>query len=190
MLRIGSQGRCAHGAVLSADRRRRRPRPRDGGHPRAEGGPPARNRRLRGRGRPGDPSPDRAAPALQRPGADRARGREGGVVALGRMSREPSAWMIRQVRYRDRECRFPGCGTRRFTEARHVRWWRHGGRTDLDNLLLICSFHHRLVHEHGWSVKRDPDGTVRWFRPDGTRHRAGPSPGAYADELVLLTAAG
>jgi hypothetical protein len=102
----------------------------------------------------------------------------GNVLGLGRTTREPSAWMVRQVRYRDRECRFPGCGARRFTEAHHVRFWRHGGRTDLDNLLLICSFHHRLVHEYAWSVKRDADGTVRWFRSDGTRYRAGPSPGA------------
>ncbi len=114
----------------------------------------------------------------------------GTVIGLGRITREPPAWMLRQVRYRDRECRFPGCGTRRFTEAHHVRWWRHGGRTDLDNLLLICSFHHRLVHEHGWSVKRDPDGTIRWFRPDGAGYRAGPSPGADADERGLRAAAG
>jgi hypothetical protein len=114
----------------------------------------------------------------------------GNVLGLGRTSREPSAWMLRQVRYRDRECRFPGCGARRFTQAHHVVWWRHGGRTDLDNLLLICSFHHRLVHEHGWSVKRDPDGTVRWFLPGGALYRAGPSPGADADHEVVLTAAG
>jgi hypothetical protein len=73
----------------------------------------------------------------------------GDVVGLGPHLREPPAWMLRQVRYRDRECRFPGCGARRFTEAHHVRWWRHGGRTSLENLLAICSFHHRLVHEHG-----------------------------------------
>lgn len=73
----------------------------------------------------------------------------GGVLGFGRMSREPSRWMIRQIRYRDRECRFPGCGARRFTEAHHLRWWRHGGRTELDNLLLICSFHHRLVPSTG-----------------------------------------
>jgi predicted restriction endonuclease len=47
--------------------------------------------------------------------------------------------MVRQIRYRDRGCRFPGCGTAAFTQAHHIRWWRHGGRTDLDNLLLICS---------------------------------------------------
>lgn len=101
----------------------------------------------------------------------------GDVVALGRQRREPSPWMVRQIRYRDRECRFPGCGARAFTEAHHVRFWRHGGRTDLDNLVLICSFHHRLVHEHGWWLMRNSDGDVQWFRPDGRRYRAGPSPG-------------
>jgi hypothetical protein len=104
----------------------------------------------------------------------------GEVVALGRMQREPPAWMLRQVRHRDRGCVFPGCGTRAFTEAHHVRWWRHGGRTELGNLALICSFHHRLVHEHGWGLTRDPVGEVGWFRPDGTRYRAGPSPGVEA----------
>lgn len=101
----------------------------------------------------------------------------GNVIRLGRMRREPSAWMLRQVRYRDRGCRFPGCGARAFTEAHHIRWWRHGGRTDLDNLVLICSFHHRLVHEHGWSLGRDREGEIRWFHPGGSRYRAGPSPG-------------
>jgi hypothetical protein len=122
--------------------------------------------------------------------------RAGNALGLGRMSREPPAWMARQVRYRDRGCRFPGCGTRAFTEAHHVRWWRNGGRTDLANLLLICSFHHRLVHEHGWSVRRDPDGALQWFRPDGIRYQAGPSPGAdppspvapTEEELLLATA--
>ena len=100
----------------------------------------------------------------------------GNPLGLGRTSREPSAWMMRQLRYRDHECLFPGCGARRFTQAHHIRWWRHGGPTDLDNLLLVCTFHHKVVHEYGWAVKRDAIGTVRWFHPDGTRYRAGPSP--------------
>ena len=97
------------------------------------------------------------------------------VVAIGRTSRRPPAWMLRQVRYRDRGCRFPGCGTRAFTEAHHVVWWARGGTAELDNLLLLCSFHHRLVHELGWTVRLDR-GRVRWWRPDGTRYRAGPAP--------------
>ncbi len=97
-------------------------------------------------------------------------------VRLGRMRREPPAWMIRQLKYRDIECRFPGCGTRRFTQAHHIRWREHGGPTDLENLLLVCTFHHRLVHEHGWGVRREADGAVRWFRPGGSPYRAGPAP--------------
>jgi len=83
--------------------------------------------------------------------------------------------MVRQIRHRDGECRFPGCGSRRFTQAHHIVWWSKGGRTDLANLVLICSFHHKLVHEHGWSLTRDgADGVVRWLRADGTGYRAGP----------------
>ena len=84
--------------------------------------------------------------------------------------------MMRQLRYRDKECRFPGCGARRFTQAHHVVWWEHGGPTDLDNLVLVCTFHHKLVHEYGWAVRRDPDGTVRWFRSDGSWYHPGPGP--------------
>jgi hypothetical protein len=105
----------------------------------------------------------------------------GQVVRLGRIMREPPAWMVRQLRYLDRECRFPGCGSRRFTQAHHVTWWEKGGRTDLENLVLICSFHHKLVHEYGWRLIRERDGIVRWFHPDGTRYRAGPGPRAGPD---------
>jgi hypothetical protein len=100
----------------------------------------------------------------------------GNPVRLGRITREPPAWMLRQLRYRDRECTFPGCGARRFTQAHHILWWERGGATDLDNLLLVCSFHHKLVHEHGWAVRWEGDGPALWFRPDGTSYRAGPGP--------------
>jgi hypothetical protein len=67
----------------------------------------------------------------------------------------------------------PQSGSALMAWARHVSC---AGRTELDNLLLICSFHHRLVHEHGWSVKRSRDGMVRWFDAAGVRYPAGPSP--------------
>ncbi len=94
----------------------------------------------------------------------------GEPLRLGRLTREPSAAMMRQLRYRDVECRFPGCGARRFTQAHHVVWWGDGGQTDLDNLVLVCFFHHRLVHEHGWRVQRDAGGRLRWLRPNGAIH--------------------
>jgi len=109
----------------------------------------------------------------------------GEPIRLGRASREPSASMLRLLRHRDSGCVFPGCGSTAFTHAHHLRWWSGGGKTDLDNLALVCTFHHRLVHEHGWRIERT-GGRVRWFRPDGTRHRAGPGPpeDATATDLV------
>jgi hypothetical protein len=114
----------------------------------------------------------------------------GNAVGLGRSSREPSAAMMRQLRHRDQECRFPGCGARRFTEAHHIEWWSRGGRTDLENLVLACTFHHKLVHEHGWSLARDPDNSVRWYRPDGVRYRAGPAPPSVSEPQLALAGAG
>jgi uncharacterized protein DUF222/HNH endonuclease len=116
----------------------------------------------------------------------------GEPLRLGRMSREPSAQMMRQLRYRDSQCRFPGCGSRRFTQAHHIVWWNRGGPTDLENLLLICTFHHKLVHEYGWAVRREEDGTSRWFHPDGTRYYSGPAPpreraDGIVDEMVDVT---
>jgi hypothetical protein len=99
---------------------------------------------------------------------------DGTIAGVGQRIREPSPALMRQLRHRDQECAFPGCGARRFTHAHHIDWWSHGGRTDLDNLVLICGHHHRLVHEHGWRVERDPGGDLSWFRPDGTGYRAGP----------------
>jgi hypothetical protein len=92
----------------------------------------------------------------------------GAPVGIGRVSRVVPVRLARLVRHRDGGCRFPGCGARAFTEAHHIVWWRHGGPTDLDNLVLLCSFHHRLVHEHGWSLHASPGGALVWLDPRGT----------------------
>jgi hypothetical protein len=100
--------------------------------------------------------------------------RDGSVHSIGPATRDPSASMMRQLRYRDDTCRFPGCDARRFTQAHHIEWWSKGGKTELENLLLLCRFHHVLVHDDGWSVSRTDDGEIRWSRPSGVRYRAGP----------------
>ena len=51
----------------------------------------------------------------------------GWVKGLGRSSRDPSPQMLRALRRRDLGCRFPGCGTRAFTKAHHIRWWTRQG---------------------------------------------------------------
>ena len=97
---------------------------------------------------------------------------------------------MRALRYRDSGCRFPACGNQRFTHAHHLVWWGDGGRTDLDNLLLLCTFHHKLVHELGWTVRRRADGTVEWRDPGGQPYRAGPAPPDEGARQEPLTAVG
>jgi predicted restriction endonuclease len=59
---------------------------------------------------------------------------------------------------RDRHCRFPGCTHERWLAAHHVVHWADGGETSLDNTLLLCSSHHRLLHEGQFRIKADCNG--------------------------------
>jgi hypothetical protein len=76
---------------------------------------------------------------------------------------------------------FPGCHHARFVDAHHIKHWSAGGETSLDNLMLLCSRHHQLVHEGGFRIERDYQN--RWFfkRPDG---RAVPSCGYRAQDMI------
>ncbi len=101
---------------------------------------------------------------------------ENGVpLRLGRATRQPSRAMRRLLRRRDPECRFPECGARRFLQAHHIRPWSEGGETNLENLARICTFHHWLAHEGGWKMRMQPDGTIRWYTPEGRLYRPGPA---------------
>ncbi|MBM3671743.1 MAG: DUF222 domain-containing protein [Actinobacteria bacterium] len=77
-------------------------------------------------------------------------------VTIGRETRHVPRWMRRQLTKRDRECRFPGCDRTRFLHAHHIIHWADGGPTELWNLILVCPYHHRYLHEHKWSVRGDP----------------------------------
>jgi hypothetical protein len=160
---------------IGAEWRRRECGSRDGRRPRLPGDPRERRGRMRGRGRRRHSRGDCATSDLLGQASGRHRGCVQNPVRIGRSSREPTPAMMRALRHRDGECRFPACGARRFTNAHHIRWWSGGGPTELDNLLLVCGFHHRLVHEYGWRVGRTPEGAVTWFRSDGTGYRAGPA---------------
>jgi hypothetical protein len=92
------------------------------------------------------------------------------VVGVGRNSRVVPGWLRRLVHHRDGgRCQFPGCGGRLWLHVHHRIHWLDGGRTDLDNLVLLCSFHHRFVHEHGWSVGATPGGH-RFHKADGSSY--------------------
>jgi hypothetical protein len=107
---------------------------------------------------------------------------EGGVLDVGRKTRAIPASMRRAIDARDEgRCQFPGCENRRWVDAHHIVHWARGGQTKIDNLVLLCSRHHRLVHEGGFGVARTADGSLAFRRPDGRPVPAVPSPTRGSD---------
>jgi 5-methylcytosine-specific restriction endonuclease McrA len=113
---------------------------------------------------------------------------EGRVVEVGARTRTIPPALRRALQHRDQTCRFPGCGLP-FTQGHHLRHWAQGGPTTLSNLALLCRPHHRAVHEEGYQVERDRDGTLRFRRPDGRPLPEVPSPAPVpADPVHALRA--
>jgi hypothetical protein len=92
---------------------------------------------------------------------------EGAPFSVGRKQRTVPTAMKRALWARDRGCAFPGCHHTRFVDAHHVKHWAQGGDTSLDNLVLLCSHHHRLTHEGGYEIRRDHRGGFYFRRADG-----------------------
>jgi hypothetical protein len=94
--------------------------------------------------------------------------RDGTVLDLGRRRRRPSAALRRAARERDTcRCRFPGCESRRI-DLHHIRYWSHGGRTSLANLISLCKYHHMRVHDRGYLIAAQPGGAFAFYDPGGT----------------------
>src|SRR5438132_3294733 len=92
--------------------------------------------------------------------------RDGRVVEVDARTRTIPPALRRALHHRDRGCRFPGCGVR-FGQGHHIRHWAQGGPTTLSNLAMLCRRHHRAVHEEGYQLDRQPNGELRFRRPDG-----------------------
>jgi len=58
-------------------------------------------------------------------------------------------------------------------QVHHVIPWDHGGKTDLSNLVPMCTKDHHLVHEGGWTLSITPERVATWTRPDGVIHHTG-----------------
>ena len=91
----------------------------------------------------------------------------GEPLNVGRKVRTVTTAIKRALWSRDKGCRFPGCAHTRFVDAHHIRHWAEGGETSVENMVLLCSSHHKLVHEGGYSIRRDQAGDVFFSRPDG-----------------------
>ena len=94
-------------------------------------------------------------------------GPDGRPLAVGRRTRAIPPAMRRALLNRDGGCRFPGCTATHRLHGHHVRHWAQGGQTALDNLVMLCPTHHRLVHEGGFDVQRLDDGAFRFTSPRG-----------------------
>ena len=86
--------------------------------------------------------------------------RDGRVIGAGRTTRTVNRRLRRALEHRHPTCAVPGCGATRGLHAHHIRHWEDGGPTDLDNLVLICPYHHRLHHRGAITITGPADNLV------------------------------
>jgi hypothetical protein len=91
----------------------------------------------------------------------------GTALDVGRKQRTVTTALRRALWSRDRGCSFPGCRNTRYVDAHHIKHWANGGATRLENLALLCTYHHTLLHEGGFTIHDDERGGIYFRRPDG-----------------------
>ena len=93
-------------------------------------------------------------------------------LRLGRMRRIATLGQTAALIARDHGCSFPGCDTApEWCERHHIRPWSEGGLTDLDNLTLLCPYHHHNFASRGWHCQINPDGLPEWRPPNWVDRR-------------------
>src|SRR6202048_4329022 len=99
------------------------------------------------------------------------------VIDVGRATRVTSAPRRRALKARDKGCRFPGCDRPvNWTSAHHIEFWARGGLNNIANEVLLCHFHHRLVHEGGFQVIK-VGAEFRFLPPERVVLRRARAPG-------------
>ena len=94
---------------------------------------------------------------------------------LGRTTRLANRAQRRALHGLYATCAIPGCRVRYSrTKLHHIIWWRHGGLTDLDNLLPVCEIHHQNIHHNGWLITLGPNRELTIQLPDGQIMTTGP----------------
>lgn len=100
----------------------------------------------------------------------------GHTMFEGRARRDPTDAQRREIMRRDRHCRFPGCTNVTFTNVHHIRPWKPGGPTDIDNLALLCVHHHHRVHHGQWTMSGNANTELTFVGPTGRVMTSRPSP--------------
>jgi hypothetical protein len=113
--------------------------------------------------------------------------RDGLPLSVGRARRTVPPKLRRVLEARDHGCcQWPGCERRRHLAAHHRTHWAAGGETSLDNLVLLCWHHHRLVHEGGYTIENGPSRELRFRNRYGVFCPSAPrSPPGSVDELIM-----
>ena len=91
----------------------------------------------------------------------------GNPLDVGRKQRTVSTSLRRALYARDRGCTFPGCHRKRYLDGHHLEHWINGGETKPENMALLCTYHHRALHEGGFSIVKEADETLRFITADG-----------------------
>jgi hypothetical protein len=112
---------------------------------------------------------------------------KGEPLNIGRKTRIVPPAIRRAVQRRDGGCRFPGCSCSRFVDAHHIIHWADGGETSMENLVLLCRRHHRLVHEEGFGVQTGLFGTINFTLPGGKVIPLCPAPNFRGNVIELKT---
>jgi hypothetical protein len=92
---------------------------------------------------------------------------EGNPLDVGRKQRTVSTPLRRALHARDRGCTFPGCHRTRHLDGHHLKHWLEGGETNPGNMTLLCTYHHRMLHEGGFSIGKEAGGALRFVTADG-----------------------
>ena len=108
----------------------------------------------------------------------------GTPLDVGRKTRSIPPAIRRALQSRDAGCRFPGCTHTRFLDGHHIRHWADGGETKLSNLLMLCRFHHRQVHEGRVRIRLLDDGALRFTGRRGQVFEPAVATAGSASELM------
>ncbi|QZS54692.1 HNH endonuclease signature motif containing protein [Rhodococcus opacus] len=91
---------------------------------------------------------------------------KGAPLDLGIATRTVTKRQRKALVARDRGCAFPGCGAPpSWCEGHHIVHWSAGGPSDMDNLVLLCGFHHRLLHHSDWEIEMGADRHPTFIPP-------------------------
>jgi hypothetical protein len=111
---------------------------------------------------------------------------DGEPLSIGRKSRTIPPAIGRALKRRDGGCRFPGCTNTHFVDAHHIQHWADGGETAMENLVLLCRHHHRLVHEGGFGLGKSTLGAIEFSTPAGEVIPTGPAKNSRGNAWSLF----